>query len=79
MIFAEEIRSTILKLAAERGPERTFLLTDVAQAIDQKNWRELIDQVKFVSNILIYEGKIIARNSSDNTQSELSMPRVEKS
>jgi hypothetical protein len=79
MIFAEEIRSTILKLAAERGPERTFLLTDVAQAIDQKNWRELIDQVKFVSNILIHEGKIIARNSSDNTQAELSMPRVEKS
>jgi hypothetical protein len=79
MIFADEIRSTILKLAAERGPERTFQLTDVAQALDQKDWRELIDRVKFVSNVLIHEGKIIARNSSDNSQSELSMPRVDKS
>lgn len=76
MVFAEDIRKTILKLAEECGPERTFALSDVARAMDHKNWRELLDQVKFVANVLIREGKIIARKSNGNSSSELSKPPI---
>lgn len=73
MVFAEEIRKTILQLADERGPGRSFDLSEVAKAIDQNNWHDLIDQVKLVSNSLIHEGKIIAGGS---VNSELSKPPV---
>lgn len=74
MVFAEEIRKTILKLADERGPERTFAPADVAQAIDQKNWHELLEQVRLVATILIQEGKIVVRKSKENIHSEFSKP-----
>ncbi|SKC73381.1 DUF3253 domain-containing protein [Ohtaekwangia koreensis] len=60
MVFADDIRKTILKLADERGAEKTFCPSDVAQAIDQKNWQMLVDQVELVASTLIQEGKIIA-------------------
>lgn len=72
MVFAEEIRKTILKLAEERGTERTFEPADVAREMDEKNWDQLIDQVKFVAGVLIEEGKIIARKSTEDPQSEFS-------
>ena len=71
MVFAEEIRKTILRLAEERGPGQSFDLSDVAKAIDENNWHELIEQVKLVSGILVREGKIIARNSNGSFNSEL--------
>ena len=58
MVLAEDIRRTILKLADERGPDRTFAVADVAREVDQHNWRMLIDQVMFVADVLIREGKI---------------------
>ena len=58
MVLAEDIRKTILKLADERGPERTFAVSDIARAVDQHNWRMLIQQVRFVADVLIREGKI---------------------
>ncbi|RAW03296.1 DUF3253 domain-containing protein [Pseudochryseolinea flava] len=58
MVFAEEIRKTILRLAEETGKERSFAPADVARAIDQQNWPLLIDQVKLVAETLIKEGKI---------------------
>lgn len=58
MVLAEDIRKTILKLADERGPERTFAVSDIARAVDQHNWRMLIGQVRFVADVLIREGKI---------------------
>jgi sialic acid synthase SpsE len=76
MVFAEEIRNTILKLAEERGTERTFAPADVARAMDEKNWFQLIDQVKFVASVLIDEGKIIARETRENVHSEFSKAPV---
>jgi hypothetical protein len=67
MVFADEIRRTILRLADERGPERTFALSDVAQAIDRHNWQGLIDQVRIVANVLVKEGKIIIRKPFPDT------------
>ncbi|HEY9009251.1 DUF3253 domain-containing protein [Ohtaekwangia sp.] len=63
MVFADDIRKVILKLAEERGTEKTFDPSDVARAIDQQNWSLLIDQVELVANTLIREGKIIALQS----------------
>jgi hypothetical protein len=58
MVFAEDIRKTILKIADERGPEKVFGPSDVAQRVDRENWQSLIDQVWFVASVLEKEGKI---------------------
>jgi len=76
MVFAEEIRKAILRLAEERGPERTFVPADVARAMDEKNWHQLMDQVKFVAGVLIKEGKIIAKKSLENSRFEFSKAPV---
>lgn len=69
MVFAEEIRKTILRLAEERGKEQSFAPADVARAIDKNNWPLLIDQVKLVAETLLKEGKIKLsgkKNTTDN-------------
>jgi len=63
MVFAEDIRKTILRLADERGPKKTFGPSDVARAVDEHNWKMLLDQVRLVAVTLIREGKIIATKS----------------
>jgi hypothetical protein len=63
VVFANDIRSVILKLAEECGTEKTFGPSDVARAVDQKNWKVLRDQVKLVAGVLVHEGKIIATRS----------------
>jgi len=68
MVFADDIRKTILKLAEERGSEKTFEPSDVARAIDQQNWHSLIDQVELVASTLIREGKIIAMQNKGPVQ-----------
>lgn len=76
MVFAEEIRRAILQVAEERGPDRTFVPADVARSMDAKNWPQLLDQVKFVADILIEEGKIIAKKRmGDITQELAKAPR----
>ena len=68
MVFAEDIRRTILKLADERGPENSFRPADVAQRIDHENWHVLIDQVWFVASVLVKEGKIRSKKNGDSVQ-----------
>ena len=63
MVFAEDIRKIILKIADECGPEKAFAPSDVAQRVDRENWQSLIDQVRFVASILEKEGKIKTRIS----------------
>lgn len=63
MVFADDIRKTILKIADERGPDNTFDLTDVAQRVDRDNWQSVMDQVWFVASVLEKEGKIWTTNS----------------
>lgn len=60
MVFADDIRRTILTLADERGTEKTFCPSEVARRIDDEHWPMLMDQVRFVASVLIREGKIIA-------------------
>ena len=72
MVFADDIRRTILRLADERGPGKTFAISDVAQAIDRNNWQGLIDQVRMVANVLVKEGKITARKPFRGVAGQLS-------
>jgi Protein of unknown function (DUF3253) len=58
MVFAEDIRTTILKLADERGAGNAFSPKDVACRVDKKNAQELLEVVYFVASVLIKEGKI---------------------
>lgn len=65
MVFAEDIRKTILKLAEERGPENTFGPSEVAQRVDKEHPNELMEQIYFVASVLIKEGKITTHNPSE--------------
>jgi len=58
MIFANDIRLAILKLAEERGTSHAFSPTEVAKAIDHENWAILTEQVKLVAGVLVQEGKL---------------------
>jgi hypothetical protein len=62
MIYADDIRRTILSIAEEHG-DNSFAPSDVARKMDHENWRGLIQQVNIVAEVLIREGKIIIENS----------------
>jgi hypothetical protein len=64
MVFTEDIRKTILKLANDCGPGKLFYPSEVAKFIDKDNWPRLIDQVELVASALIEEGKILITTSS---------------
>ncbi|HYG17615.1 MAG TPA: DUF3253 domain-containing protein [Ohtaekwangia sp.] len=76
MVFADEIRKVILRLADESGPEKSFAPADVARALDQHNWPQLLDQVSLVADIMIREGQIRHEKSAGD---EAGMPRFKKS
>lgn len=66
MVVAEDIRRTILKLADERGPMKTFAPAEVARRMDHENWQIIIDQVRLVALVLVREGKIKTTRSGDS-------------
>jgi hypothetical protein len=65
MISAEEIRNAILRLANERGEHQSFFASEVARRLDPTNWKDVIEQVRFVASVLIREGKIVALKSGE--------------
>lgn len=63
MVFAEDIRKTILKLAEERGPDQTFESAEVVERVKGETSNDLLEQVRFVASVLVKEGKITATPS----------------
>jgi len=57
MVFANDIRLAILRVAENRG-KHSFSTCDVARELDANNWRRLEDQVRFVADVLVREGKL---------------------
>lgn len=57
MVFANDIRQAILKVARERGMH-SFSTFDVARELDATNWKHLEDQVRFVVDVMVQEGKL---------------------
>jgi hypothetical protein len=68
MIYADDIRKTILKVAEERGLNKTFETADVAQKIDRENWMSIMQQVNLVADTLIKEGKIDIETSDGSVR-----------
>lgn len=58
MVSAEEIRNIILRMADKKGSGNPFYAVDVAKAVDQENWENLLGHVRLVADVLIKEGKI---------------------
>jgi hypothetical protein len=54
----EAITDALLRIAAERGPEKSFCPTDVARAVSAENWRPLLGAVRKVAADLARQGKI---------------------
>ncbi|MCA3369251.1 MAG: DUF3253 domain-containing protein [Roseomonas sp.] len=54
----EAITATMLRIAAERGPEKSMCPTDVARAVSAENWRPLLGAVRKVAADLARDGKI---------------------
>ena len=54
----EAITTVMLKIAAERGPEKSLCPTDVARAVSAEDWRPLLGAVRKVAADLARQGKI---------------------
>ena len=54
----EAITDAMLRIAAERGPEKSMCPTDVARAVSAENWRPLLGAVRQVAVELARQGKI---------------------
>ena len=50
--------AAMLRIAAERGPEKSMCPTDVARAVSAENWRPLLGAVRQVAAELARQGKI---------------------
>jgi hypothetical protein len=68
MIFAEDIRKTILLLADEKGPGRSFGPSEIAKRVRQEASPALLEQVWVVASVLVKEGKITAMATSEQTE-----------
>jgi hypothetical protein len=55
---AQAIRTTILTLVAQRGPDKTLCPSEVARALGN-NWRDLMPAVRAVGGQLAAEGHIV--------------------
>jgi hypothetical protein len=54
----EAITAALLRITAERGPEKSLCPTDVARAVSTENWRPLLGAVRKVAADLARQGKI---------------------
>jgi hypothetical protein len=54
----EAITAVLLRITAERGPEKSLCPTDVARAVSTENWRPLLGAVRKVAADLARQGKI---------------------
>ena len=68
MVFAEDIRKTILSLAEEKGPGKSFGTIDIAQRVSEENSPALLEQVWFVASVLVKEGKITAMATAEKSE-----------
>lgn len=54
----EEIRNCMLRLAKERGPAKSICPSEVARALNPKEWRDTMRDVRHVAIELCNEGRI---------------------
>lgn len=57
-ISGERIRSCLLQLVHDRGPEKTICPSEVARALEDSDWRALMPQVREIGVALAKSGQI---------------------
>lgn len=55
---SEKLRSAILDLARERGPDKTICPSDAARAVGGEQWRDLMDDARDVARDLARSGDV---------------------
>ena len=66
----EKIAQEILRLTAERGPEKSACPSEVARALDPEHWRALMTPVRAVAGDLAERGKIIVTQRGEPVKVE---------
>jgi len=61
----QRLRTTILELARQRGPDKTICPSDAARAIGGDDWRELMDDARNVARDLAREGLVDVTQKGD--------------
>ena len=61
----QRLRTTILELARERGPDKTICPSDAARAIGGDDWRDLMDDARDVARALAREGLVDVTQKGD--------------
>ena len=59
------MRDAILRLARERGPDKTICPSDAARAIGGAHWRDLMDQARDTARALAKAGDVEISQGGD--------------
>lgn len=65
MVFANDIKKTILRIANEKGSGKLFYPSEVARELDPENWVKQLAQVELVAESLIQEGVLFAARTGE--------------
>jgi len=55
---SERLRETILRLARERGEDKTICPQDAARAVGGEGWRDLMDDAREIARELARRGEV---------------------
>lgn len=58
--LSSAIRARVLELTRARGPEKSICPSEVARSLDPDRWRDLLHEVRVVSQALVDEGLLEA-------------------
>ncbi|MFC7673363.1 DUF3253 domain-containing protein [Mycolicibacterium sp. GCM10028919] len=56
--MSEKLRSAILDMARERGPDKTICPSDAARAVGGEQWRDLMDDARDIARDLARSGDV---------------------
>ncbi|TFV61432.1 DUF3253 domain-containing protein [Mycobacterium sp. PS03-16] len=54
----QRLRTAILEMARDRGPEKSICPSDAARAVGGDGWRDLMDQARDVARQLARDGEV---------------------
>jgi Protein of unknown function (DUF3253) len=55
---SDKLRTTILRLTRERGPDKTICPSDAARAVGGDDWRDLMDDARDIAKHLARKGEV---------------------
>jgi hypothetical protein len=64
-VTEQRLRAAILRMTHERGPAKSICPSDAARAVDEENWRDLMDQARDVARDLAKAGEVVITQGDD--------------